>query len=587
MVSLFPTPISTYFRPLVSLFPTPDSTYFRPLVSLFPGSSRPLGALLGGGGAPPGMMAAAGGNAGLHLVSWNVNGIRARGERLVPDLRRLEAEIICFQETKVTRDLLDEPTAIVEGFNSYFSYSRGRTGYSGVATFCTDSAVPFAAEEGLSGILANPNGAPASRGLEGFSDEELRALDGEGRALITQHRIRNREKEEEEILTVINVYCPRADPERDDRKHYKLRFYQLLQARAQALLEDGGNVIILGDMNTAHRPIDHCQPGDLECFDAHPDRVWMNGFLSCSSALPQAGESIEGAGLEVTGRSSDGRFVDLFRLFHPTEREAYTCWRTSTGARKTNYGTRIDYIFANKSLAETGLQDCVLLPEIEGSDHCPVKAFLKARCVPAGKCPPLCTKYMPEFAGLQQKLSRFLVNVQDRESRSELEQDSRPQAKSQAEQVRPSQKRPGECITREKGKRGRGEPHPSGSLLRFFRPAVRNPLAEPERSRDPDPSVQTPSAAAGPEQAHSEGSPQEARTPVQQSKPPAAFWKSLLRGLPPAPNCPGHREPCLLRTVRKAGPNQGRQFYICPRPEGPPSNPGSRCSFFRWVNPNN
>ncbi|GCB81130.1 hypothetical protein scyTo_0022966, partial [Scyliorhinus torazame] len=87
-------------------------------------------------------------------------------------------------------DLLDEPIAIVEGFNSYFSYSRGRNGYSGVATFCRDSAAPFSAEEGLSGILANQSGTPAWCTLGEFSDEELKALDGEGRAVITKHRIR-------------------------------------------------------------------------------------------------------------------------------------------------------------------------------------------------------------------------------------------------------------------------------------------------------------------------------------------------------------------------------------------------------------
>ncbi|XP_078394098.1 DNA-(apurinic or apyrimidinic site) endonuclease 2, partial [Cetorhinus maximus] len=452
-----------------------------------------------------------------------------------------------------------------------------------VATFCTDDAVPFAAEEGLSGILANPNGAAASCGLEGFSDEELRALDGEGRALITKHRIRS-VRRKREILTVINVYCPRADPERDDRKCYKLRFYQLLQARAQALLREGGNVMILGDLNTAHRPIDHCQPGDPECFDAHPDRVWMSSFLSLPCARSPAGESVGDSGLELRGGSGDRLFVDAFRLFHPTEREAYTCWSTSTRARKTNYGTRIDYIFADRSLAETGLRDCVLLPWIEGSDHCPVKAFLSARCVPAGKCPPLCTKYMPEFAGLQQKLSRFLVNVRDRESRSGIGQDSRPPAKPQADRLRLDRKRPGKCLSRERGQRGRGEPTPSGSLLPFLRPVLPKPVAEPETSADLTLSV--PAPPAGAQRAPSEGGPQEARPQPRQSPPPAALWKSLLKGLPPPPLCPGHREPCLLLTVRKLGPNQGRRFYLCPRPEGPVSNPDSRCNFFRWGDPN-
>lgn len=100
-------------------------------------------------------------------------------------------------------------------------------------------------------------------------------------------------QDKEEALTVINVYCPRADPEKPERKQFKLHFYQLLQRRAEALLKDGrwefvqppthrksiclqlchpsfevllhlffSHVIVLGDINTSHQRIDHCDPSD-------------------------------------------------------------------------------------------------------------------------------------------------------------------------------------------------------------------------------------------------------------------------------------------------------------------------------------
>ncbi|XP_043531433.1 DNA-(apurinic or apyrimidinic site) lyase 2 isoform X1 [Chiloscyllium plagiosum] len=527
---------------------------------------------------------------GLRLVSWNVNGIRARGKRLQSMLQRLGAEIICLQETRVTRELLDEPTAIVDGFNSYFSYSRHRRGYSGVATFCTDNAVPFAAEEGLSGILANP----ASNALEGFSDKELKELDSEGRALITKHRVRTCE-EKEIMLTVINVYCPRADPEMEDRHHYKLRFYQLLEARAQALLQDGGNVIVLGDLNTAHRPIDHCQPGDLNQFSEYPDRVWMDKFLSCASDQSQLDEINQNSdskpGLGMREKSGYGLFVDTFRFFHPTEKEAYTCWRTSTGARKTNYGTRIDYIFVNKSLAETELENCILMPEIEGSDHCPVKVFLKSHCVPATKCPPLCTKYMPEFAGQQQKLSKFLVNIQENQSRLDFqnyaETNQNSKLNPQTKKAKLDQRQTGKGLMRKKGKNGRSNSHLSRNLLQFFKPADTNPASKLKTCDDVGLFNKTALTVTGQQQADSKEIKQDIQIENTQSSSQAVFWKSLLKGQPPPPNCSGHREPCLLRVVRKPGPNQGRQFYICPRPEGSVSNPESRCNFFRWVNTRN
>ncbi|XP_051509175.1 DNA-(apurinic or apyrimidinic site) endonuclease 2-like isoform X2 [Myxocyprinus asiaticus] len=101
-----------------------------------------------------------------------------------------------------------------------------------------------------------------------------------------------------EKLTVSNVYCPHADLDKLERKQYKLQFYRLLQVRAEAILSSGSHVIVLGDVNTSHQPIDHCEPNDV--------------------------------------RSS-----------------AFTCWSTLTGARQTNYGTCIDYIFSNCSLVET------------------------------------------------------------------------------------------------------------------------------------------------------------------------------------------------------------------------------------------
>ena len=63
----------------------------------------------------------------------------------------------------------------------------------------------------------------------------------------------------------------------------------------------------------------------------------------------------------------------------------------------------------------------------------------------------------------------------------------------------------------------------------------------------------------------------------------ASAWKKLLTGPPPPPNCKAHNEPCLLRTVKKPGPNLGRKFFVCPRPEGHKNDPEARCNSFSWV----
>ena len=69
----------------------------------------------------------------------------------------------------------------------------------------------------------------------------------------------------------------------------------------------------------------------------------------------------------------------------------------------------------------------------------------------------------------------------------------------------------------------------------------------------------------------------------EKRKVEVALWKSILTGPRPPPLCSGHKEPCVLRTVKVKGANQGRQFHCFARPQGHSSNPQARCNFFKWV----
>ncbi|XP_066566009.1 DNA-(apurinic or apyrimidinic site) endonuclease 2 [Amia ocellicauda] len=593
----------------------------------------------------------------MKIVSWNINGIRTFKGGFKKALDSLDADIVCLQETKVTRDLLDERTAIVEGYSSYFSFSRGRSGYSGVATFCKDSATPFAAEEGLTGLLTNHGGAVGCYGEQTeFSNEELQALDSEGRAVVTQHRVTCADGGEK-TLAVLNVYCPRADPEKPERKLFKLRFYALLQTRAEAVLGAGHHVIVLGDVNTSHRPIDHCDPDDIDNFEEHPGRKWLDNFLFGKNQEEEMEEEEEEEeavkSRNSRSHSRGGRFVDTFRYFHPTRSHAFTCWSTLTGARQTNYGTRIDYIFADRSLAETEFVDSDIMPEVEGSDHCPVRGHLRCASLPNPRCPPLCTRHMPEFAGRQQKLSRFLVKVDP--ARAQAQADSQLPGSQESgemrENLRPAngtgsgraEKRGplAEPLSskNKKAKTSGSKAKPQGSLLSFFKPkpseanhtvpsqsdaalrldkedpskhlknhclapvgrdpadglerSSRMPPEEPEDGLDfglVDPegkretSREEPSSDKGVSRGvipAPEGDGGASGTPAPREA--GGFWKSVLRGPPPPPSCKVHGEPCVLRTVKKAGPNLGRQFFVCARPQGHTSNPEARCNFFTWV----
>ena len=94
-----------------------------------------------------------------------------------------------------------------------------------------------------------------------FTNEKLKALDAEGRCVITIHRVKI--LDEEKKLVVFNLYCPRADPEKPERLTYKLQFYKLLEIRADNLRKAGYLVIIVGDINTSHHKIDHCDPYEV------------------------------------------------------------------------------------------------------------------------------------------------------------------------------------------------------------------------------------------------------------------------------------------------------------------------------------
>ncbi|XP_046308610.1 DNA-(apurinic or apyrimidinic site) endonuclease 2 isoform X2 [Marmota monax] len=503
----------------------------------------------------------------LRIVSWNINGIRSPLQGVVCQetsnstsmamrriLDELDADIVCLQETKVTRDVLTEPLAIVEGYNSYFSFSRSRSGYSGVATFCKDSATPVAAEEGLSGLFATQNGDVGCYGnTDEFTQEELRALDSEGRALLTQHKIRSEQKPSWQLAGTGNL---------GSKASLSLSWVPNLVS-----CSIGSHVIILGDLNTAHRRIDHCDAVNLECFEEDPGRKWMDSLLS---------------NLECQAGSHGGPFIDSYRYFQPKQERAFTCWSVVSGARHLNYGSRLDYVLGDRTLVIDTFQNSFLLPEVMGSDHCPVGATLNVSSVPAKQCPPLCTRFLPEFAGTQLKILRFLVPREQEpvleKSALWLSNQTQVQKQQNKVRVRSTRPRPSQANSR------RGQTN----LMSYFQPSSSHSKTSPELELLSLPLVNN---LTTPKTLEEEMIAREVEGQAKHSESKeekelrTSFWKSVLGGPSPMPLCSGHREPCVMRTVKKPGPNLGRHFYMCARPRGPPSDLSSRCNFFLWSKP--
>jgi exodeoxyribonuclease-3 len=251
----------------------------------------------------------------MRLISWNVNGLRACAKKgFVDALNASKADFAGIQEVRAFPAQLDAHTREPEGWHANFAPAE-RPGYSGVGLY---SRIP-------------PNRIETSLGDPQF--------DTEGR-LIIGHFGR---------LAVASVYFPKGSgKDRDNsRVPYKLGFYAAVFERIEQLRRRGP-VFVVGDYNTAHQAIDLARPKTNQK---------SSGFLPEERA-------------EMT-RWMDAGWVDVFRRQHPGEPGHHTWWRQWGDARANNVGWRIDYVLASPSAAKR-VTDSFILPDVTGSDHCPV-----------------------------------------------------------------------------------------------------------------------------------------------------------------------------------------------------------------------
>ena len=252
----------------------------------------------------------------MKLLSWNVNGIRAAVKKgFLEYLEDQNPEIICIQETKAHKEQLTSEILEDHGYFTYW-HSGQKKGYSGVATFCKEE--PLYIQEGI--------------GIKKYDDE--------GRVLITEHN----------KFLLYNIYFPNGQ-KNEERLKYKLDFYDDLLPIINDQVESGNNVIVTGDWNTAHRPIDLARPNENK---------------NTSGFMPIEREKVDEYILNG--------WVDTFRLFHE-EGGRYSWWTYRFGARDRNIGWRIDYFFVNEGMVEICI-DADIHQNIFGSDHCPVSLML-------------------------------------------------------------------------------------------------------------------------------------------------------------------------------------------------------------------
>jgi exodeoxyribonuclease III len=254
----------------------------------------------------------------VRILSWNVNGLRACAVKgFLRWLRASGAAIVAVQEVRARPDQLAANLARPRGWRALFSVAE-RPGYSGVGVFARRALVPEHVETSL--------GVPE--------------LDREGRYL----RVRFG------ALSVVSAYFPNGNgPFRDNsRIPFKLAFYDRLFDALHDEMRAGGRLLVMGDMNTAHRPIDLARP---------------RANLTTSGFTP-----VETAHFDALLRRG---WVDTFRQVHGDLPGQYTWWSQRKGVRAKNLGWRLDYVLASPAAAAF-VRDAFIECDVMGSDHCPV-----------------------------------------------------------------------------------------------------------------------------------------------------------------------------------------------------------------------
>ena len=251
----------------------------------------------------------------MKLISWNVNGIRAmlKKDHFLEDVRVLDPDVLCLQETKAHPDQVDE---IFADYSHHFWNAAEKKGYSGTAVF---SRVP-------------PKDVSYGIGVAKH--------DTEGRVITLEFP----------KYFLVNVYTPNSGEGLKRlayRQDWDKAFLKYLKK-----LDKAKPVVVCGDLNVAHQEIDLARPANNH-FNA--------GFTD-----------EERAGFDKLVKAG---FLDSFREFNK-EPDNYTWWSYRMRARERNVGWRIDYFCVSQALRPR-LKEAAIYPQIMGSDHCPVGIVLK------------------------------------------------------------------------------------------------------------------------------------------------------------------------------------------------------------------
>ncbi len=258
----------------------------------------------------------------MKIVTWNINGVKARLGNLLVWLKDSDPDIVCLQEIKSVDDQF--PRAEIEALG-YNVETHGQKGFNGVA------------------ILSKLRFDEVNRGLPGDDgDEQARFIEG---VFSTDNG----------VLRVVSLYLPNGNPIGTDKFSYKLSWMARLENWARDRLSLEEPLILAGDYNVIPQPIDARNPD-----------TWLNDALF----QPESRQAFR--------RLLNLGFTEATRAVTDAP-DTYTFWDYQAGAWQKNNGIRIDFLLmspeAANRLSTASIEKHVRAWE-KPSDHVPVAAEL-------------------------------------------------------------------------------------------------------------------------------------------------------------------------------------------------------------------
>lgn len=247
----------------------------------------------------------------MKIITYNVNGLRAAVTKGLPDwINAEQPDVLCIQETKLQPEQFPAEAFEELGYKVYL-YSAQKKGYSGVAIL----------------TKKEPDHVEYGMGMERYDNEGrfIRADFGD--------------------ISVVSVYHP-SGTSGDERQDFKMEWLEDFQRYVEELKQSRPNLILCGDYNICHEPIDiHDPKRNAKNSGFLPEeREWMSRFL-------------------------DAGYIDTFRYLHP-DKQQYTWWSYRFNSRSKNKGWRIDYCMVTE-LMKPMIKEAYILNEAVHSDHCP------------------------------------------------------------------------------------------------------------------------------------------------------------------------------------------------------------------------